>query len=175
MTFFRLIRRLLLVTPALLILLSCRADADTLPQTTVSPTAESDVPADTLTPTASPVPSPLAIENLRLLFVRHPTDIYAPGGELWISEGDGSNQRRLSPEGVDSAYAGKIRGKAGNVLVYFVAQDIEMGRTVWQVDADDGAPQSVFSFESQPPYLSAAVSPDAGHIAYIESRGLSLL
>ena len=174
MPFFRMTRPLLIIAPVLLILVSCRSDADPLSQTTVSPTAESSGLGNTPTPTGSPTPSSPVIENLRLLFLRHPTDVYEPRGELWISDGDGSNERRLSPAGLNSVYAGKIKGKSGGVIVYFVTEDNETLRSVWRVDVDSGEARSLFSYEARPESVDAGVSPDGGHIAYVESLGLSL-
>ncbi|MCH6560753.1 S9 family peptidase, partial [candidate division KSB1 bacterium] len=95
--------------------------------------------------------------------------------ELWISDGDGANARRVSPSGVTAAYAGKIRGEGGSTQLYFVIQDSEEDRSVWRLELDSGEAQPIFSYQAPPNSLQAAVSPDGGHIAYVESTGLSLL
>lgn len=171
MTFFRLARRLLLVSPALLVALSCGGgDAQSSPTQTPTAVIETPTPLPA-TPTAVP---PILGEDSTLVFIRHPVSIFPLLGELWISDGDGENARRVSPRGVTAAYAGKVRGKSG-VDVYFVTEEGEEDRSVWRLEIDSGEAQPVFSYQSPPNSLEAAVSPDGAYIAFVESTGLSLL
>ena len=115
MTFFRSARLLPLVSPALLVLLSCGGGGA---QTSSAQTPTAVVEAPTPTPTALSTPatstSPVLGDDATLVFIRHPESNFPPLGELWISDGDGANARRVSPSGVTAAYAGKIRSKGGS-------------------------------------------------------------
>lgn len=115
---------------------------------------------------------PSDLNDLKIVHFRALASVYPFEGALWISEADGSGARQLTPEGVAASFAGVVAGKSGAPVLYYVTEDREDARSVWQLDLSTDDAQLLFSFGA--PGSSVVVSPDGRYIAFAHATGLAI-
>jgi len=146
-------------------------------QDLASPTPKasaSEAPTTSPSPTAPPGSVP-AIRLPAVVFFRAPELSYpASIGELWVSEVDGSNARRVSPEGAKTTFAGIASIGDGSLLYYVVFGD-DGRRALRELDLSRASDREVLTFDGR--YESrgfASVSPDGRYVSFVEVDSLWL-
>ena len=119
---------------------------------------------------ATPVVSPLGDESLRIVFFRPYEERGQYSGRLWISGIDGSDAQPVTPEGVESVFA----GMSGGDTFYWVELVSEEDAVLWQQTLSTGGREELLRFGIR--FLGhAQVSPGGDRIAYIDFDSVYLL
>ena len=146
-------------------------------QDLTSPTLKasaSEAPTTSPSPTASPALVP-AIRLPAVVFFRAPALSYpASIGELWVSEVDGSNATRVSPQGAKTRFAG-IASIGDRSLLYYVVFGDDGRRALRELDLSRASDREVLTFDGR--YESrgfASVSPDGRYVSFVEVDSLWL-
>src|SRR6266487_2434912 len=127
-------------------------------QATGSPTSTGTI--STAAPSASAVTLP-GLSDVTLVFLRGDTDPnYPMAGEVWVSDGDGSNARQVTPTGIAASYLRLGQSNSGASLLYYITQDAEGNTVIYSTDLDTGERLLMLSYADIPGYYFADISPD---------------
>jgi len=145
-------------------------------QATGSPTSTGTI--STATPTAAPSASAVTLPGLSdvtLVFLRGDTDPnYPMAGEVWVSDGDGSNARQVTPTGIAASYLRLGQSNSGASLLYYITQDAEGNTMIYNTDLDTGERLLMLSYADIPSYYFADVSPDGRYVVHTQPLGLDI-
>lgn len=109
-----------------------------------------------------------------VVFLRGQADPQYLTGAIWISDLDGANAKRVTPEGARASYVGLAVSKSGGTLIYFATQDAEGSTTVYDADLDTGKIAPVLTYPDIPDYYYADVSPDGRYLVHTQPLGLDM-
>ena len=140
--------------------------------------ADDAPPATPTTTTATPTVAPTATATLtepNVVFVRGDWAEYRPLGSLWMANLDGSQEERLTPEGVRATFAGMVNAKPAP-LFYYVVWDSETNRSLWRLHTGTGERELLLRFSGREQRLGeASPSPDGRYVAFSHADGIDLL
>lgn len=133
-----------------------------------------------VSPTVTATPSPVLLSSGWAVFLRGP--------DLWIARFDGSSERQLTSGSLAAGYAGVVRARSGEVMLYYTSEtaadaaDVPGGGgtfTIYRQPIDGGAVQKLFSFHGNGKQVefaatNATVSPDGLYVAYSDDAGVSI-
>jgi len=114
--------------------------------------AEEAPPGETPTPTLSPAPmaatpTPEALIESKIIFVRGLEETHPIEGILWMSDLDGGDQERLTPENESAVFVGLLPdGKSGRLALYYATLDGESGQTLWKLNLSTGVRTEVLNY-----------------------------
>ncbi len=158
----------ILVVALVALAVACEAAEDASPEPTATPS-----PA----PTAAPTPTPEALTEPKIIFVRGLEEIHPIEGVLWMSDLDGGDQQRLTPENEEAVFAGLFPDSdSGRLAAYYATLVGESGQTLWKLDLSTGVRTEVLNYESNRSRgRAASVSPDGRYVAYVSDGELAML
>lgn len=136
------------------------------PETTATPTA-----------TAAATATPSALTEPKIVFVRGLQETHPIEGTLWLSDLDGGDQERLTPENEKAVFVGLLPdGQSGRLTFYYATLEGDSGQTLWKLDLSTGVRTEVLNYESNRfRGGGASVSPDGRYVAYVSDRDLAML
>jgi hypothetical protein len=150
---------------ALALVIACGDDEAPSP-TPSSLASESATPSPAATPTF-----PAAY----LLFIRGTEEVGFPYlGELWMSDIDGNNERRITPEGVAAVAISPRRNEGGGAVIYFITKDGESERSLVRFDVDSETRDTVLSYTDALGRFYGDVSPNGQYYVHTQPLGLEL-
>ena len=137
--------------------------------------------APTASPTATAMPTatltPAALAEPKIIFVRGLEETHPIEGILWMSDLDGGDQERLTPENEKAIFVGLLPdGKSGRLAFYYATLEGDSGQTLWRLNLSTGVRTEVLNYESNRfRGGGASVSPDGRYVAYVSDRDLAML
>lgn len=115
------------------------------------------------------------MSDVTLVFIRGDTDPnYPTAGPIWVSDGDGSNARQVTPVGVTAGYVGRGVSKSSGNLLYYLIQDPGANTTIYSADLDTGETALIMSYPDLPNYYFADVSTDGRYVVHTQPLGLDM-